>query len=144
MADPREDFRWDNIKIVGPDLSEPEVETLVSELKHLDLGPKYTCSLCGNGYTQEGYLKKHLETKHQKKPDLGPECEECGKVFANTKTLEKHIKTHLKCKICKQEFDTAEEAKNHKREHTYCKICLKEFHFVSKLTKHIDSVHKVK
>ena len=108
------------------------------------MSPKFSCPLCRSGYTQEGYLKKHLETKHNKKPGLGPECDICGKLFANTKTLEKHVQTHLKCNTCKEDFKTVAEVKEHKREHTYCKICLKDFIFPSKLTKHVNSVHKNK
>jgi uncharacterized Zn-finger protein len=142
MADPREDFRWENIRIVAPEVRESKVESLVTGLDQLGIGPKFSCSICGNGYSQEGYLKRHLEAKHGKKPDRGPECDECGKVFANSKTLEKHKKTHLKCKTCKADFETIEEPRNHQKEHTYCKICQKEFRFISKLTKHIESIHK--
>ena len=146
MADPREEFRWKNIKIIDPDLTESQEENLVFVMDNLKLGPKYSCSYCGAGYTQEGYLKRHLETKHEveekKKPEHQPECDDCGKLFANAKTLEKHMKTHLKCKTCKQEFQTMQEAKHHKKEHTFCNICQKDFHFVSKLTKHCASNHK--
>lgn len=142
MADPREEFRWNNIRIVEPDLREPQMESLVDGMGKLEVSPEFSCSICGNGYTQEGYLKKHLETKHMKMPDPGPECPECGKLFANSKTLEKHVKTHLKCNTCKKEFQDANEAKDHKREHTYCKICQKDFLFPSKLTKHVNSIHK--
>jgi hypothetical protein len=102
MADPREYFRWENIRIVAPEVRESKVESLVTGLDQLGIGPKFSCSICGNGYSQEGYLKTHLEAKHGKKPDRGPECDECSKVFANSKTLEKHKKTHLKCNHAKQ------------------------------------------
>ena len=72
----------------------------------------------------------------------GPLCGECEKVFVNARTLEKHMKTHLKCNTCKKEFSTIEEAKCHKKEHTFCRLCQKEFYFASKLTKHMSSIHK--
>jgi hypothetical protein len=146
MADPREEFRWNNIKLKEPELAEED--ELVSAVQSLKLNPIFSCEHCGAGYTQEGYLKRHLETKHQNTKmskileNSGPECSECGKVFANPRTLEKHMKTHLKCNTCKQEFTSMEDAKTHKKEHTFCKICQKDFHFVSKLTKHITAVHK--
>ena len=146
MADPREEFRWNNIELKEPELIEEE--ELVSAIQSLKLDPIFSCEHCGAGYTQEGYLNRHLETKHthtkisKTLENSGPVCSECGKVFANPRTLEKHTKTHLKCNTCKQEFTSMEDAKSHKKEHTFCKICQKEFHFVSKLTKHITSVHK--
>lgn len=100
--------------------------------------------MCGAGYSKEGYLTSHIKSKHGiKEPETsGPLCNECGKVFANSRTLEKHVKTHLKCNTCKQVFATMEEAKHHKMEHTFCTVCKKEFYFVSKLTKHVSALHK--
>ena len=145
MADPREEFRWNNIVMKDPELIEED--ELVSAVKSLKLNPVFSCELCGAGYTQEGYLKRHVESKHAQTKksnfpeDSGPECNECGKIFANPRTLEKHVKSHLKCSTCKEEFKSIEEVKMHKKEHTFCKICQKEFNFVSKLTKHVSSMH---
>ena len=82
-----------------------------------------------------------MESKHAVQK-VGPVCSECDKIFANPKTLEKHIKTHLKCSTCKKEFASPAEMKLHKKEHTFCSICNKEFYFVSKLAKHVSSIHK--
>jgi 1-aminocyclopropane-1-carboxylate deaminase/D-cysteine desulfhydrase-like pyridoxal-dependent ACC family enzyme len=138
MADPREDFHWESIETKDPVICESQ-EDIVSGLENLKLTPNFTCSYCGSGFTQAGYLKRHVEMKYESK--VGPECVECGKLFANPKTLEKHMKTHLKCNTCKQEFETTEDAARHKKEHTFCKVCQKDFKFVSKLTKHISSMH---
>ena len=138
MADPREDFRWDNIKINDPVLNETH-DDLTAKLENLQITPNFVCSECGSGYTQEGYLRRHVELKHGKNPD--PECEECGKVYANKKSLEKHMKTHLRCSTCKEVFDRIEDVKQHKLTHTLCTICQKDFKFVSKLTKHMSSMH---
>ena len=86
----------------------------MSAVQSLKLNPIFSCNYCGAGYTQEGYIKRHMESKHmdQKKSNnlenVSPECNECGKVFANHKTLEKHVKTHLKCNTCKEEFSSIE------------------------------------
>ena len=141
MADPREEFRWQNIDIMDPVLEERPDEDLSSVFEKMKIA-KFECEQCGSGYSQEGYLKKHLETKHGLTEKSGPECKDCGKVFANTKTLAKHIKSHLKCNICKKEFLTPEEAADHKKDHTVCKLCNKDFYFASKLTKHVNSIHK--
>ena len=138
MADPREDFRWENIEIVDPVLEPPE--DIISTLENLKITPNFTCSYCGSGYTKEGYLRRHVEMKHGK--DTGPECAECGKLYANQKSLDKHMKTHLKCNTCGEVFETIEEAKEHKLTHTMCTICKKDFKFVSKLTKHVLAMHK--
>ena len=110
-------------------------------MESLELNPVFSCEQCGAGFTKEGYLKKHMESKHelQKKQVAGPVCSECDKVFA---TLEKHRKTHLKCTTCNREFKSVEEAKLHKKEHTVCTICNKDFYFVSKLSRHFASMHK--
>ena len=91
MADPREEFRWENIQIVDPDLNfHEDVDELSSEIQNLQLNPTFTCEKCGAGYTKEGYLKRHIESKHgiQKPEPSGPVCDDCGKVFANSRTLE--------------------------------------------------------
>ena len=138
MADPRDDFRWENIELKEPVISETH-DDIVSEFENLSVVPKFICSYCGSGYTQAGYLKRHVETKHESKS--GPECNECGKLFANSKSFEKHMKTHLKCNTCKKEFEKIEDATEHRMEHTFCKLCQKDFKFVSKLTKHISAMH---
>ena len=139
MADPREDFCCDNVKIEDPVLTETH-EDIIAKLENLQVTPNFTCSYCGSGFTQEGYMKRHVELKHGRKS--GPKCNKCGKLFANEKSLQKHVKTHLKCNTCKQVFDTSEEAIQHKITHTFCQICQRDFKFVSKLTKHISSIHK--
>ena len=82
-----------------------------------------------------------MELKHAIEK-AGPVCVECDKVFANKKTLEKHMKTHLKCNMCKKEFKSPDEMRIHKKEHTSCTMCDKDFYFVSKLAKHMASMHK--
>ena len=85
MADPREEFRWSNIELKEPELI--EAEELVSAIQSLKLDPIFSCEHCGAGYTQEGYLNRHVETKHTHTKNTlensGPVCGECGKVFAN-------------------------------------------------------------
>ena len=146
MADPREEFRWENLTLIDPDLSEYKVDNideLSAKIENLDLNPVFTCEKCGAGYSKEGFLRRHMEAKHgKKKVDPGPICTECGKVFANAYNFEHHMKTHLKCSVCKKEFDTIDEMKSHKKDHTFCVVCKKDFYFVSKLTKHMSSMHK--
>ena len=90
-------------------------------------------------------MKRHVGSKNGiQKLELsgGPVCDDRGKVFANWRNLEKHLKTNLKCNTCKKEFSSAEEAKKHQKEHTTCEYCQKDFYFISKLTKHVSAMHK--
>ena len=107
----------------------------------MELNSTFTCNICGCGLMKEGNLKRHMENKHATEK-VGPVCVDCDKVFSNTKTLEKHMKTHMKCNTCKKEFKSSEEMKTHKKEHTFFSICNKDFYFVSKLAKHMASMHK--
>ena len=144
MADPRKEFRWENLTIIEPKLDvcmSDSIEVLSANMKSLELNATFNCDICGCGFNKKGYLKWHMEAKHAVKK-VGPMCNKCYKVFANQKTLEKHMKTHLKCSTCKNEFASPEEMKLHKKEHTFCTICNKEFYFVSKLAKHVTSIHK--
>ena len=129
--------------IVEPDLGIQNVDEIATKMESLELKDLFSCDQCGAGYTKEGYLKRHMETKHKIiTKNTETVCSECEKVFANAYTMEKHMKTHLKCKTCKKEFASSEEAKLHKKEHTFCAICAKDFYFASKLSKHVSSVHK--
>ena len=135
-----------NLDIVDPDLESFKCETLdeiSAKMESLELNAVFSCEQCGSGYTKEGYLKRHMEEKHGlQKKQVGPVCSECDKVFANPYNLVKHMKTHLKCTTCKKEFESVEETKLHKKEHAVCTICNKDFYFVSKLSKHVVSMHK--
>lgn len=143
MADPREEFRWENLIIVEPDISDHNIDEIATKMESLELKEFFSCDQCGAGYSKEGYLKRHKETKHKIiAKNTEPVCSECGKVFANPYSMEKHMKTHLKCNTCKKEFASCEEAKVHRKEHTFCVICCKDFYFASKLSKHLLSVHK--
>ena len=55
--------------------------------------------MCGAEYSMKGFLQKHMETKHgaSVKSNIGGECTVCGNVLADARSLEKHMKNHLKC-----------------------------------------------
>ena len=59
MADPREEFRWENLKIVEPNLNVCEndtVEELTAKIELLELNPTFSCNICGCGFAKEGYF----------------------------------------------------------------------------------------
>ena len=58
MADPTEEFRWENLTLIDPDLSEYKVDNideLSAKIENLDLNPVFTCEKCGAGYSKEGF-----------------------------------------------------------------------------------------
>ena len=67
-----------------------------------------TCRLCNKTFASPNYLKKHVETVHEKRKDY--QCNICHRGFTQGSNLKVHIKTiHQKlklhkCEICKQSF----------------------------------------
>ena len=152
MADPREDFRWSNIDIqkVSQKLISPTpMQSIEGLLQKLELALKFTCNLCGSGYSKVGFLKAHLEKKHETKTSdtdnkksetlPGMICEECGKVLGDKRSLERHMKSHLKCTTCGQLFKTWQESKLHKQNHVTCQICQLFCEYPSKLKTHMKT-----
>ena len=154
-ADPRSDFRWENIETTDVDWTEVDkkepsniteddlVKELSTNLKTLSLKKKFTCSLCDNSYSQKGYLEVHIKSKHvmAEEVKIYNICEVCDKPQANKKALKRHMETHLKCTKCSIKFDSVLEADDHKNSPRFCYICNHDFEVPSKLKKHIESIH---
>ena len=69
-----------------------ESEDLVTKLKKVEIEKKeFQCTLCSNKYKAPGYLKAHMETKHQQPKMEDNKCIHCGKSFL----MSDHLKTHL-------------------------------------------------
>ena len=120
------------------------VEDLVTKLKKVEIEKKeFQCTLCSNKYKAPGYLKAHMETKHQQPKMEDNKCIHCGKSFSSEQACQKHMeKCHLKsCKYCSFQCNTDEDMKEHKKIHTTCEICGKDLLFPSKLTRHM-TYHK--
>ena len=102
VADPREEFRWSKIVRPPVNLDDDAVDIVTKKMETIQLGKKFefNCDACGTGYSQEGYLKKHMEVKHAKpsSSSTGGECPMCGSVLATARSFEKHIKSHLTSK----------------------------------------------
>ena len=77
---------------------------------------KQKCESCGNLFSEEGTLNKHIHTVLEFSKNY--KCESCGKLFPHGGKLKRHIKrvhermnaaqnlqlTKFKCKICKKEI----------------------------------------
>ena len=60
MADPRKEFRWENLTIIEPKLDvcmSDSIEVLSANMKSLELNATFNCDICGCGFNKEGYLK---------------------------------------------------------------------------------------
>ena len=72
LTDPREDVRWDNIKIVKVTLSTtseqdstgPDIELVTDVVKMLTLSKQFKCPECKAVFKIEGKLKQHTRTVH--------------------------------------------------------------------------------
>ncbi|KAH3876251.1 zinc finger protein 616-like [Dreissena polymorpha] len=93
-------------------------------------------------------VKKASPSKTDKKSPV--KCEECGKVYHNARSLERHMNLHLgtytcdKCgKVCNSTYSLINHAKVHEgfTGDVVCNVCDKVFCDKSSLNKHTLSVH---
>ena len=86
-------------------------------------GKKTICEFCGNSFSSEQDLKRHIHRVHEgHKDDI---CESCGKFFSSAQDLKKHI--HI----------IHEGHKDYK-----CESCGKSFSQAATLKRHIHRIHK--
>ena len=64
--------------------------------KHINIFHKdkkvHKCTSCGKSFSHPGYLKMHIHTVHEGHKDH--KCESCGKSFSQACDLKKHIYLH--------------------------------------------------
>ena len=70
----------------------------------------YWCKSCGNLFSEEGTLKKHIHTVLEFSKDY--KCESYGKSFPDGGKLKRHITTN-KIEICKKEITGKHNFKVH-------------------------------
>ena len=152
LADPREEVRWDNIKIVKVTLSTtseqdkavekstgPDIELVTDVVKKLTLSKQFKCPECKAVFKFEGKLKQHTSIVHNPGKNTGNACEHCENLLSSAQALKRHIKTHLKCKVCKKEFDSIAETNSHMKSHTTCNIC--NYDFKTNFKRHMKDIH---
>lgn len=85
------------------------------------------CGLCGKGYTTSSYLRKHIQTVHDKERPY--KCPICHKGFSSSSYLKIHKRTHtgerpFQCTICFRCFTTKSSLKVHMQKHEKNKWCI--------------------
>ena len=95
----------------------------------------------------------HVKQENEIQPKEIPkfECKICQKIYASTKTLKQHKKTHQKnqCKVCNRKFlpqSFEKHMKSHQNEKTErkieCKICIQKFLTNLQLNQHVKTHSK--
>ena len=103
--------------------------------EHLKPNEKLNCDICGEHFSQNGFLKLHIERKHEGK--LRHFCHICDKRFQAKKALSEHISSiheytkKYKCDICHDAFSHKHTLRNHLKsahgEALKCHKCDKTF-----------------
>ncbi|XP_054599880.2 zinc finger protein OZF [Nothobranchius furzeri] len=107
------------------------------------IGP-YSCSTCGESFSDLSSLKFHQQTHQDEKPYS---CQTCLKSFGRRDSLLRHMITHTgerrySCQICGDRFGLNSHLLRHMRTHTgekpfSCQVCLKSFTQSNSLTDHM-------
>ena len=150
---PGSDCRWKQFSIVKAEVAEQEkmtieaIDDLTNKIEIISLkkdDPKYKCTLRDAGYSSEGYLKHHLNEKHQE-AKTSYKCDECQKQLSSKRNLDNHVLSiHRTCKQCKPNaiFNTGIELERHTEEHKTCKLCMVNMKSAYKLERHMKT-HKL-
>uniref|UniRef100_A0AAG5DID7 C2H2-type domain-containing protein n=1 Tax=Anopheles atroparvus TaxID=41427 RepID=A0AAG5DID7_ANOAO len=105
---------------------------------------KFACPHCQKRFQSRFYLKRHMNTWHEKRIILT--CEHCGKGFTNHSSHFYHLKNShgesdvYECEICHRKFKSIDGYRKHKKEHSItaypCPHCDKLFKTTVTLEKH--------
>lgn len=111
---------------------------------------KYTCSICGESFNVERYLKRHLKIVHAD----AQKCHLCPKEFIYDLTLKKHLCTDhniistdtFPCKLCSKVFFLPSSLNTHMKIHDEdrtlkCPQCDNCYRTEKTLQAHLNIIH---
>ncbi|XP_068115334.1 zinc finger protein 300-like [Hyperolius riggenbachi] len=111
-------------------------------------GRRFSCSVCGKGFTRKAGLLNHQRTHTGERPFS---CSACGKTFIHKTGLLSHQKTHtgerpFSCSVCRKGFRHKGGLLIHQRTHTgerpfSCAECGKGFSDRGNLVRH-ERIHR--
>lgn len=109
---------------------------------HLGL-KEFQCDVCSAKVSTKQYLKEHLRTHSDERPEI---CAVCGKTFQMRGNLRQHMKTHRErtqvCDVCGRRFARRCQLLIHMGSHRgftplVCQMCEKTFLLKTDLAKHL-------
>ena len=113
--------------------------------RHKESHENIRCPVCNKKLYRRSLLSWHMKNVHGKRERLP--CDQCGKMFASSLSLEVHYTLHtgekkFKCTQCDKRFRTLGSLDVHKRHHSgikehACTYCDKAFYTATNLQDHI-------
>ena len=118
-----------------------------------DSSDEFTCHLCFKMFCNKKNVKRHVETKHERKGRFN--CPDCEKSFASSISLNYHKKkchsdgTEIPCNNCDETFHYFKSYIKHERSHKSsfsepeykCEECHAIFSTNSNLNRHAAEIH---
>lgn len=122
----------------------------VSNTKNRSRKVPYICDICNKCFSQFTELENHMFTHSRSKPYA---CDQCDSRYANSFHLSHHKKTAhegiraYSCEICGKHFAQSSNVKKHMLVHTgerpyRCSYCRKKFTRMSDMEMHKKTVHQ--
>lgn len=125
---------------------------LKEHMKIHDFSGSFKCELCNQTFARPNYLRDHRKLRHSLQ--AGVTCKECGKMYANEKSLRQHMHHHrdaqFECSYCEKRFVKNDILRKHVNDlHEQnrampCKECNEIFYKRSDYRRHLKHVHNKK
>ena len=122
---------------------------LVGPDESVHLKKQFFCDFCSRSSSSKSKLTQHIKAVHVNQKTIP--CPECGKTFAHSSYLHRHVKrSHLQhrisCTLCKKSFTDKSTFNKHMKsvhlkQRFKCDQCDDYFTQKQSLRRHIDSTH---